>query len=265
MISSTPLVSSGRVAAISLSVRTSFAEWMLRQRHFDAAGLAVLDRDGVASMPEQLAAQLAVVADGLVERDVHFVPGPVGVVLGAGQRPVDAGRADLEVVGAADQLLAGFLDRVDPVGDAARQRHALLDHQLPGRRILGHDLQRALFALAPTASRARARNRGLAPRARSLRSGARYRPFSLQQPTDWQTGSGPAPGGASTRLCHDNVGMEAQIGARAAVCNSNSDRDQPAQRIRSVLLGDFHNDRLIAYAGPDIVDIKGAPSMSVSF
>jgi len=42
----------------------------------------------------------------------------------------------------------GWLDRIDPVGHAPRQRHALLDHQLPARRILGHDLQRALVALA---------------------------------------------------------------------------------------------------------------------
>src|SRR5690606_9921346 len=30
-----------------------------------------------------------------------------------------------------------------------------------------------------------------------------------------QSGWGPAPGGASTRLCHDNVGIDGQIGASA--------------------------------------------------
>ncbi len=106
--------------------------------------LAIFDLHLAVLDPEQLAAQLAVIADRLVERDVHVVPGPVGEILRPGQRAVDAGAADLELVGAFDQLLAAVLDGVDRVGDAARQRHALLDDQLPARRILGHDLQRAL-------------------------------------------------------------------------------------------------------------------------
>ena len=80
--------------------------------------------------------------------DAHFVSGPVGIILRAGERTVDAGAAHFEVISPFDQLLARFFHCIDRIGNAARERHALIDNQLPGRRIFSHHLQSAFFARA---------------------------------------------------------------------------------------------------------------------
>src|SRR3546814_15418482 len=58
------------------------------------------------------------------------MPRPVGKVGRARQRPVDAGRRDFEPIGALDRVLSRFLERVEPVRNAARQVGAIVDRQL---------------------------------------------------------------------------------------------------------------------------------------
>ena len=89
----------------------------------------------------EIAAQGALAVPGLVHADLDLVPGPVGEILHAGQRAVDPRRADFEVIGPVDQHFTFFFERIDPVGNTARQGGALFDHELAGLRILGHDLK----------------------------------------------------------------------------------------------------------------------------
>jgi len=109
-------------------------------REFDIARLAVGDGDGVAFYALQDAAIIALAVIAFGHRNLRLMPRPVGKILRAGQRAVDARRADFEVVGPFDQHIALLFKRVDLRRNGAAEFGALFDHQLPGRRVFRHDL-----------------------------------------------------------------------------------------------------------------------------
>ena len=187
------------------------------EREGHAAGLAVLERHLVVLDAEQFAAQLAVVADRLLERDVRLVSGPVGEVLRAGQRPVDAGGADFELVRASISS--------SPASSSASIRSEMRRDRAThcsttscpvagsSAMICSVRSPSPLQSRSRTSSRARDRSRGPSPRVRSLASGARYRPCILRLgDTGWQSGSGPAPEAPAPDFV-TNVGIDGQIGA----------------------------------------------------
>ena len=74
---------------------------------------------------------------GCAQLDLGLEPGEAVVILRPHQRPVDAGRADLEHVGAGDRI-GDIEQRRDGVAD----RGAVLDRHRRVVEPLGHDLQR---------------------------------------------------------------------------------------------------------------------------
>ena len=95
-----------------------------------------------------LAAKLLLPVEWRVERQLRLMPLPVGIVGEAGQRTIDPRARHFEAVGAVDRITPRLFQRVEHVGDAARQIGAVVDRQLPRIGALGHHLQRALVALA---------------------------------------------------------------------------------------------------------------------
>ena len=97
------------------------------------------DKSGIVNLAVQavqLAGKLLAVAARLLERNPRFVTDPVGIILEPSQRPIDAGRADLEPEAALDRVLA-----VEPVGQAARDGLAIGEIELARVGPLGHHLQ----------------------------------------------------------------------------------------------------------------------------
>ena len=89
------------------------------------------DRDEVALDADQVARQLlATVLERLGQVQPRLVRLPVRIVLEPGERPVDPRRADLEPIGMVERVLARFLQRIEHIGDAARQVGSIADAKL---------------------------------------------------------------------------------------------------------------------------------------
>ena len=119
-------------------------------------------------------------------------PGPVGIVLEPGQRPVDAGRADLEPVAVLDRVVLRRAARTGAARSARnrRGRAGACRAARPSPAASGRTCRRS-------SPRARARSRGSSPRARSARQTAQCRP--LDTSVKAQTSLGPEPWGPSLR------------------------------------------------------------------
>src|SRR5579884_3905729 len=89
--------------------------------------------------PRELFASIA----RLAKRDARLVPGPVGIVLEAGQRAIDAGRADFEPIAALDRIA-----EVEHMAQPPRDLLAIVEVELTRVRALGHDLQSGVGASA---------------------------------------------------------------------------------------------------------------------
>ena len=106
---SAPSVLSGAVALMSLSVKSSLAECDVGERRPGARPLGVVDADRRRRRCRRCVPRnLLGAVDWLGELDPGLMPRPVGIILAAGQRPVDAGRADFEPVGALDRVAASL-------------------------------------------------------------------------------------------------------------------------------------------------------------
>ena len=79
-------------------------------------------------------------SSGSCEVDPGLVALPVVIIREPGQRPVDAGRADLEPVGLLDRVGS----RRARLGQPPRQPRAILERQLARVGPLGHHLQRRI-------------------------------------------------------------------------------------------------------------------------
>ena len=91
--------------------------------------------------PEQRALEAAAALDRLGGLQAGQMARPADVILGPRQRPVDAGRAHFEGVGARDRILD-----IEHRRERARKHGAGLDIHRPAVGRLDHDLQRAALA-----------------------------------------------------------------------------------------------------------------------
>src|SRR3546814_2334083 len=66
----------------------------------------IRNQDDIAVDADQLAVETLAPVALLFQRDLRFVPRPVGELGAARQRPVDAGRRNLQPVGGVDRVLA---------------------------------------------------------------------------------------------------------------------------------------------------------------
>jgi hypothetical protein len=73
-----------------------------RERHVHFAGFGD-QPDMIAGAAEQPAAKALPAGDWLRQLDLCFEPGKAVVILRTDQRPVDAGRADFQSIGAGDR------------------------------------------------------------------------------------------------------------------------------------------------------------------
>src|SRR3954451_1721306 len=80
---------------------------------------------------------------GFSEGDPRLVAGPIGKILEAGQRPVDAGRAHFEPVAAIDRIA-----QIEHIRQAARDSLAIGEVELARVGALSHHLQRRVRAAA---------------------------------------------------------------------------------------------------------------------
>ena len=103
---SAPWVVSGAVALMSLSVKSNLADAM------DANGKACVSpslvrmRTCSSSMPWSIPGEILAALVRFGEHQPSLVARPIGIILQAGERPVDARRADLEAVAALDRVAA---------------------------------------------------------------------------------------------------------------------------------------------------------------
>jgi hypothetical protein len=111
------------------------------ERHLCLLTVLELDLHGVAREAQQGTLEATPAVDRLGNLDLREVAGPTLVVLRPGERPVDAGRAHFERVGAGNRILD-----VEHRGERARKRGAVLDIHRPPVGRLDHDLQRAALA-----------------------------------------------------------------------------------------------------------------------
>jgi hypothetical protein len=192
LMESAPSVLSGAVALMSLSVSRSLAECDRAERN--GVGLAVLDRDpDVSPSVPRACPRIACGRPRLGERDPRLVPGPVVEILEAGQRPVDAGRADLEPVAARDRVAPFGLQRVEHFRQAARNRS---QSDRSSWRVSGRSAITCRVGSEPPpiiATRT-SRSRGFPPRARS----ARHAAMSVHPISSIRLSDRPPGGPAST-------------------------------------------------------------------
>ena len=152
---------------------------------------------------------------GSLHLDLRLVPGPDLEILGAGQRPVDAGRRNLQMI-----------FPVDRIGDVHRRRdiarkHLAILHRHRAVRPLGHDLHgHAVQARDLHAHQARSRDR--------WRSAPRYGRCGLQARSHASDGGRP---------------FNPSPGSRAQGPSGNkkerAPRDPPSIWIRDVLCADI--------------------------
>ena len=129
------------MALISLSVKMSLADAMLA-KSTSRSPLGVATRIVSPSIPSMIPETCLAVSTG----STNLIRASCPAQSPKSERRVSGrsmpGGRDFQAIGAFDEVSPAFLERVDDVGNGARQVGAIVDSELPRFRPLGHDLQR---------------------------------------------------------------------------------------------------------------------------
>ena len=209
---------------MSSSVSSSLAEAMAANG-MSRGALGRGDADGVAVDALDRARDLLGAVDRLGELEARFVPGPVGIIGAAGQRAVDAGRADFEPVAALDRVAALGFQRVEHFRQPARNRLAIGERRAGACRAA----RPSPAASGPTsppiiATRTRSKPRALTSGSISCVKRGECRPSAVLH-AKIKTVSGPASGGSQPQHRWRCRGESGDIGvARPAQAVSAAQR-----------------------------------------